>query len=258
MSSNIHKNVRVLEASEKNFYTEMHVLKIPVINLTSKYIEKNTECVFFRDDDYRYAITTLNCLRKNNLAITGESGVGKTAFIHFMAKYVQLVLSEYTLAEVNIASIISGCGYRGDFEKKLTSIVELAILHKIIIYFDEAHALSMTGGINSGGIDAMNILKSYLTKGFRCIISTTTEESYLLKNDIAFSRRFRFMELKPLSGDKKREIIISKFGCDDGVKHYLNSIDADKKALFEMIDDVDFLFSARKIKDIDNEIHTEQ
>lgn len=258
MSSNIYTNVRRLDTSRNDFYTEMQGLKIPVINLTSQYVNNKTECVFFRNNEYFYAITTLNCWRKNNLAITGESGVGKTVFIHYLAKYIQQILPEYTLAEVNIASLISGCGYRGDFEKKLTMMVESAILHKTIIYFDEAHALSMTGGANSGGIDAMNILKSYLTNNFRCVISTTTEESVLLKKDTAFSRRFRFLELKPLTGEKKRDIIHSKFGNNEHIKNYLNSINSDAKPLFEMIDDVDFLISASRIKDIDNEIHTEQ
>lgn len=258
MSSNIHTHVRRLGVAEINFYSEMDGLNIPVTNLTAQYMSNKTESVLFREKDYRFAVTTLNCLRKNNLAITGESGVGKTAFIHYLAKYLLLTLSDYTLAEVNIASIISGCGYRGDFEKKLTTLVELAILHKVIIYFDEAHALSMTGGANSGGIDAMNILKSYLTNDFRCIISTTKAESAILTNDTAFSRRFRFLELKPLTGKEKCDVIITKFGDSSDVMGYLEGTDTEDTALFEMIDDLDFLFSAKKINGIANEIYTKQ
>lgn len=213
---------------------------------------KSKKCyeVLYRSDDYDFAITALNCSRKNNLAVTGTSGVGKTAFIHFLAKFIPSILPEYNFAEINIASLIAGCVYRGEFEKKLTTVIELATLHNTIVYFDEAHSLSMTGGNNTGGIDAMNILKPYLTRNFRCIISTTTSESFILKNDIAFSRRFRFLELNPLTSELKREIIISKFGESEVTMEYLHSLPEKTKELFEMIDDLDFLLSKKIIEGI--------
>lgn len=141
-----------------------------------------------------------------------------------MAKYLPAILPEYNFAELNIASLISGCAYRGDFEKKLTTVIDLATLHNTVIYFDEAHSLSMTGGANTGGIDAMNILKPYLSHNFRCIISTTANESLSLKKDIAFSRRFRFLELHPLNSQLNREIIISKFGENETTIEYLHTL----------------------------------
>jgi len=258
MDSSLKKSVRRLSVTEKDFFSEMQEVGIPVIDLTLKYEYGKTDKVLFRENDYAFAMTAMNCRHKNNLAITGESGVGKTAFIHYLAKFVSKILPGYTLCEVNISSLLSGCAFRGEFEKKLTKVIEAAIQYKVIVYFDEAHALSMTGGINTGGIDAMNILKPYLTNEFRCIISTTTEESDLLKNDIAFSRRFRFLELKPLNSELKRNIIIDKFGNNDFVRNYLSSTSTEGKPLYEMIDDIDFLISKTKIKELGNEIYSEQ
>lgn len=255
MYSNINSNVRTLSISESNFFTKMRAANILVVDLIDLYNKGKTEEVMYRNDDYDFAITALNCSRKNNLAVTGNSGVGKTAFIHFLAKFIALVLPEYNFAEINIASLISGCAYRGEFEKKLTTVIELATLHNIIVYFDEAHCLSMTGGNNTGGIDAVNILKPYLTRNFRCIISTTTDEAFILEKDIAFSRRFRFLELTPLSSELKRKIIISKFGESEVTIEYLRSFPEKSKELFEMIDDLDFLLSKKLIKGSNYEIH---
>ncbi|MCF5891992.1 AAA family ATPase [Aeromonas veronii] len=255
MNSNIKSNVRKLTASDKVFFSKLQDANIPVIDLIQKYEQNKTEQVFFRSKDYCFAVTTLHCSRKNNLAVIGDSGVGKTAFVHYLAKYIPLILPSFALAEINIASLISGCAYRGEFEKKLTAVIELAISYNAIIYFDEAHALSMTGGSNTGGIDALNILKPHLTNDFRCVICTTSKESVALRKDVAFSRRFRFLELKPLSDDFKRKIVISKFGDTDIIRTYLNSNTIEKKELFEMIDDIDFLMSAEKIKEVDGEIY---
>lgn len=258
MDSSVKTNVRKIDFSEKDFFTKMQELNIPVNNLTLRFQQKKIEEVLYRENDYLFAITTLHCRHKNNLAIIGESGVGKTAFIHYLAKYIEKTMPDYSLAEVNISSLLSGCAFRGEFEKKLTMVIEAAILHKAIVYFDEAHALSMTGGANSGGIDAMNILKPYLTNDLRCVISTTTEESVLLKRDVAFARRFRFLELKPLTNEMKKNIIIAKFGDDTIVRRYINNIASDSKPLYEMIDDIDFLFSQNKIGELDDEIYTKQ
>lgn len=258
MDSNLKKSVRRLSITESDFFAEMQEANIPVTNLTLQYQQKKTERILYREKDYLFAITVLNCRHKNNLAIIGESGVGKTAFIHYFARYISKILPEYSLVEVNISSLISGCAFRGEFEKKLTRVIEAAISHRAIVYFDEAHALSMTGGENSGGIDAMNILKPYLTKTLRCIISTTVDESILLKKDIAFARRFRFLELKPLKDDLKIKIIIERFGYGDFVRKYIDMIPKDSKPLYEMIDDIDFLISQNKIEEFGNEIHIEQ
>jgi ATP-dependent Clp protease ATP-binding subunit ClpA len=258
MDSNVKTNVRNISSPVKTFFSEMQELNIPVNNLTLRYQQGKTEEILYREDEYLFAVTTLNCRHKNNLAITGESGVGKTAFIHYLARYIGKTLPEYSLAEVSISSLLAGCAFRGEFEKKLTRVIEAAISCKAVVYFDEAHALSMTGGSNTGGIDAMNILKPYLTNDLRCVISTTTEESALLKNDVAFTRRFRFLELRPLTDEMKMNVVIAKFGDNETIRNYLNNIASDSKPLYEMIDDIDFLFSQHEIGKQYDEIHTQQ
>lgn len=123
MYSSIRSNVRILSISESNFFIKMRAAKIFVVDLIDLYNNDKIEEVLYRSDDYAFAITALNCSRKNNLAVTGTSGVGKTAFIHFLAKFIPSILPEYNFAEINIASLIAGCAYRGEFEKKLTTVI---------------------------------------------------------------------------------------------------------------------------------------
>lgn len=240
--------------SNNPFYDLVLEKNIVAIDLSEMYTQNKIETVLYRNDDYIKAITILNCKRKNNLMVIGKSGVGKTAFIHGLARYIKIILPNHSLAEVNVAALLSGSAYRGDFEKKLTFLIEQAIVNNIIIYFDEAHTLRFTGGENTGGIDAINILKPHLTKGFRCICSTTTDEFQFLKSDLAFSRRFRILELKQLLHKENKEILIQKFGLNDTVKNYLEDTQNMGKELFEMIDDVDLLTSYSYIREIKNEV----
>lgn len=105
------------------------------------------EEILHRDVENMMAITSLTCQIKNSLLVTGDSGVGKTSFIRSLVPLIKCHLPDSTLIEVSTASIISGCRYRGEFEDKISKLLELCTEHNIILYFDEAHTLSMTGGI---------------------------------------------------------------------------------------------------------------
>lgn len=108
MCPSIRNNMKTLTVSESDFFVKMNAAKIHVVDLIDLYGNGKSEEVLHRADEYDFALTTLNCSRKNNLAVIGNSGVGKTAFIHFLAKYLPAILPEYNFAEVNIASLIAG------------------------------------------------------------------------------------------------------------------------------------------------------
>ena len=199
--------------------------------------------VFFREKEKVYAITSLCCLRKNSLIVTGPSGVGKTAFVHSLAPLIDNYLPNHTLIEISAANIIAGCRYRREFEEKVSQLLEICIQNKIIIYFDEAHTLSMTGGADTGGIDAINMLKPHLSKNLRCILSSTEIESAILMDDKAFQRRFRLLSLGDISKKNYFKVIESKF---KNCKNYTSNITKEvikenpEATLHEAIDLVDF------------------
>ena len=208
------------------------------------------EEILHRDVENMVAITSLTCQIKNSLLVTGDSGVGKTSFIRSLAPLIKCHLPDSTLIEVSTASIISGCRYRGECEDKISKLLELCMEHNIILYFDEAHTLSMTGGEETGGIDALNILKPYLSSDLRCILSSTKEESKLLTKDKAFSRRFRTLCLEEIPKKYYAEIIYNKFSSNNAVDiSYIKSTISQNEHsnLYELIDLIDFNIAATKL-----------
>ena len=256
MDSIAKSEFNVISKNDDSFFSKMKKMNIHAVDIISERLSGNVEDVFFRNEEYKIAIATLNCNRRNSLAVTGSSGVGKTTFIHYLSNYLPVFLPGFKFAEINVPSLMSDCSYRGEFEKKLTFLIESAINDHVIVYFDEAHSLSMTGGSGTGGIDAMNILKPHLTRGLRCIISTTIEESHHIKNDSAFTRRFRFIELGDISDEQRFYILRNKFKNNPLIESYISENDTSKKNLFELIDDVDFLISTNNIVWGFDEVHT--
>jgi ATP-dependent Clp protease ATP-binding subunit ClpA len=229
-------------------------LKISCKNITQLFLTGDYEKVIFRDKEKNKAVVSLLCQRKNSLIVVGESGVGKSVFVHSLAELLYYAFPERLLIEVSSHDILAGCRYRGDFEERMSKILNLSEENSVILYLDEAHTLSMTGGADVGGIDALNILKPYLSRGLQCILSTTIEESEKLLVDKAFARRFRKLLLKEIDKERYYEVIISKFdtntldviGGQKGVKSVvINNPDI---KLHELIDEIDFKISEHKVK----------
>jgi len=219
-------------------------------NVSFLYSLGEIEETLYRDTEKKVAITSLACEIKNSLFVTGDSGVGKTSFIRSLAPLIKRHLPNSTLIEISTASIISGCKYRGEFEDKLSKLLEVCAENSVIIYFDEAHTLSMTGGEETGGIDALNILKPYLSSGLRCILSSTKVESRSLTKDKAFSRRFRTLCLEEMPKEFYAEIIYKKFSSQTTIDmSYMKSIidENEYTNLYELIDLIDFKIAETKI-----------
>jgi ATP-dependent Clp protease ATP-binding subunit ClpC len=142
-------------------------------------------------------IQTLARRTKNNPVLVGEAGVGKTAIVEALAVRVAQgkdphVLAGKRIIELNIGTLVGGTKYRGEFEQRLSGIIEEARNHQeVIVFIDEIHNV-VGAGRAGGSMDAANLMKPALAKGdLRCIGATTiTEYRRYIESDSALERRF--------------------------------------------------------------------
>lgn len=154
--------------------------------------------VIGRNVEIERVIQILNRRTKNNPVLIGEPGVGKTAIAEALAQriisgQVPDSLSDKRVVSLNIASVVAGAKYRGEFEERLRKIIE-EIIHdgKVILFIDELHTL-IGAGAAEGSIDAANILKPALARGELQAIGATTLKEYkkYIEKDSALERRFQ-------------------------------------------------------------------
>jgi ATP-dependent Clp protease ATP-binding subunit ClpA len=153
--------------------------------------------------------------RKNNPLYVGEAGVGKTAIAEGLARLivegkVPEVLSDCTIYSLDMGSLIAGTKYRGDFEKRLKSVItELKKIPGAILFIDEIHTVIGAGAASGGVMDASNLIKPVLTNGeLRCIGSTTYQEYRgIFEKDHALARRFQKIDVVEPSISETIEIL---------------------------------------------------
>ena len=151
-----------------------------------------------REDEIQRVIQILGRRRKNNPMLVGDPGVGKSAIVEGIAIKIVTgdippVLSDKKLISLDLGSIVAGTKYRGDFEKRLKSIInEVAGRPDVILFIDEFHTIVGAGGA-SGSLDAANMLKPALARGdIQCIGATTMDEfRRIVEKDGALDRRFQ-------------------------------------------------------------------
>jgi ATP-dependent Clp protease ATP-binding subunit ClpA len=149
-------------------------------------------------------IEILGRRKKNNPILLGETGVGKTAIVEALAlkiaaNEVPEDLKEAKIFALDMGNMVAGTKYRGDFEKKLKSVLqEVSKNKKSILFIDEIHQIIGAGSVGGSSMDASNILKPLLSDGkLKCIGATTYEEYRAdFSKDKAFSRRFAKVEVK--------------------------------------------------------------
>jgi ATP-dependent Clp protease ATP-binding subunit ClpC len=167
-------------------------------NLTRQASRGELDPVIGRDEDVQSMIEVLSRRTKNNPVLIGEPGVGKTAVVELLAQRIskQIVPSNlrnkqiYTL---DLAQLVAGTIYRGQFEERLKEVINYVQTHKdIILFIDELHML-VGAGSTSGSMDASNILKPALARGKLSCIGATTIQEYKehIENDGALDRRFQ-------------------------------------------------------------------
>ena len=151
-----------------------------------------------REDEIQRVIQILGRRRKNNPMLVGDPGVGKSAIVEGIAIKIingdiPPVLADKRLISLDLGSIVAGTKYRGDFEKRLKSIInEVAANPDVILFIDEFHTIVGAGGA-SGSLDAANMLKPALARGeIQCIGATTMDEfTKIVEKDGALDRRFQ-------------------------------------------------------------------
>ncbi len=151
---------------------------------------------------------------KNNPLLLGDAGVGKTAIIEELTRRIEkntvpTFLKNKKIVLLEMSFLVAGTKYRGEFEERLTKIIEEVINNKdIILFIDEIHTIVGAGGAE-GAIDASNILKPYLARGeLKCIGATTTKEyeKYIAK-DKALERRFQPIFVKEPTKEETENIL---------------------------------------------------
>lgn len=155
------------------------------------------ESILGRNDQIKQMSEIILRKKKNNPILIGEAGVGKTALVEELARRIVLkkvpsFLENKKIVMLEMGSLVAGTKYRGEFEEKLTKIInELIVDENIILFIDEIHTIINAGGAE-GAINAADILKPYLARGkIKCIGATTPKEyeKSILK-DKALARRF--------------------------------------------------------------------
>ena len=148
-------------------------------------------------------VQILSRRRKNNPLLVGQAGVGKTAIAQGLAKRivdgkVPEVLHDATIYSLDVGVLIAGTKYRGDFEKRLKSVLtDLEKKPNTILFIDEIHTLIGAGSVSGGSLDASNLLKPALADGtLKCIGSTTYDEfRKVFEKDHALTRRFQKIDV---------------------------------------------------------------
>lgn len=179
------------------------------VDLTRRAGEGFLDPVIGRDIETQRLITVLGRRTKNNPALIGEPGVGKTAVVEGLAQ--KIVMGEVPdfllgkrLIQLDLAAMIAGTKYRGQFEERLQKVLAAAKKHQeVVLFIDELHLL-MGAGSAEGSMDAANILKPALARGEVRLIGATTFEEYRkhVEKDAALSRRFQAVVVNEPSAEE--------------------------------------------------------
>lgn len=184
------------------------------INLNEKAKNNLTDPVIDRDKEIERVLEILCRRTKNNPILIGNAGVGKTAIVEELAKRIVKnevpdYLKNKKIISLDMATTVAGTKYRGEFEERMKKILnEIETNDDIILFIDEIHTLVGAGGAE-GAIDASNILKPALARGYlRCIGATTVEEyKKFIEKDKALERRFQKVNIEEPSYEKTLEIL---------------------------------------------------
>lgn len=199
-------------------------------NLNERAREGKIDPLIGRESEVERTIQILCRRRKNNPLFVGEAGVGKTAMAEGLALRivegnVPEVLADATIYALDLGALLAGTKYRGDFEKRLKSV--LAELHQVeggVLFVDEIHTIIGAGAASGGVMDASNLIKPVLASGeLRCIGSTTYQEFRgVFEKDRALARRFQKIDIVEPTIEETVEILRglkSRFEDHHGIKY---------------------------------------
>jgi ATP-dependent Clp protease ATP-binding subunit ClpA len=180
------------------------------VNLNQKAQEGKVDPLIGREDILERMIQTLSRRTKNNPLLTGEPGVGKTAIAEGLAlqiveKKVPAVLEDAVIYSLDMAALLAGTKFRGDFEERLKAVIRaIESEPHAILFVDEIHTVVGAGSTSSGSLDASNMLKPALSSGRVSCIGSTTDKEFRkhFEKDHALARRFQKIDVpEPTSED---------------------------------------------------------
>jgi len=193
--------------------------KTPVLDnfgrdLTKAAEEDKLDPIVGREEEIERVSQVLSRRKKNNPVLIGEPGVGKTAIAEGLAlriiqKKVSRILFEKRIVTLDLASLVAGTKYRGQFEERMKAVMnELEKNPEVILFIDEIHTIIGAGGA-SGSLDASNMFKPALARGdVQCIGATTLDEyRQYIEKDGALDRRFQPVMVNPTTPEETREIL---------------------------------------------------
>src|SRR6478735_8089323 len=195
---------QVARSSGSTYIDPEHLFFAPMLekfgtDLTALAAEGRLDPVIGRADEIEQTIEILSRRTKNNPVLVGEAGVGKTAIVEGLAQAIvdggvpEQLLGKRVVS-LDLAAMLSGTRYRGDFEERLTATMdEVASLEgAVILFVDEIHTVVGAGGGGEGAMDASNILKPRLARGELHLVGATTLKEYrTIEKDPALERRFQ-------------------------------------------------------------------
>lgn len=184
------------------------------IDLTKAAEEGRLDPVVGREKEVERLAQILSRRKKNNPILIGEPGVGKSAIAEGLAlrikeRKVPALLFDKRLVSLDVASLVAGTKYRGQFEERVKSLLNELSQHKnVILFIDEIHTIVGAGGA-SGSLDAANMLKPALARGeIQCIGATTLDEfRQNIEKDGALERRFQKVMVEPTNHDETLQIL---------------------------------------------------
>src|SRR5881409_2561220 len=216
-------------------------------DLTQLAREGKLDPVIGRDKEIERVIQVLSRRKKNNPVLIGEPGVGKTAIAEGLAQRIVSAqvpesLKNKRIVTLDLAAVVAGTKYRGQFEERLKTVMnEIRESKDTVIFIDELHTIVGAGGAE-GAIDASNMLKPALARGeLQCIGATTLDEfRKYIEKDGALERRFQPIMVDPPSVDQTIQIIRGlrdKYEAHHGAKYTDDSIVAAVKLADRYIND---------------------
>jgi len=215
--------------------------KTPVLDnfgrdLTKLAMEDKLDPIVGREKEIERVAQVLSRRKKNNPVLIGEPGVGKSAIAEGLAlritqKKVSRVLHDKRVVTLDLAALVAGTKYRGQFEERMKAVMnELEKAKDVILFIDELHTIVGAGGA-SGSLDASNMFKPALARGdLQCIGATTLDEyRQYIEKDGALDRRFQKIMVDPTSVDETIKIlqnIKQNYEEHHGVRYTDDAIDA--------------------------------
>jgi ATP-dependent Clp protease ATP-binding subunit ClpC len=221
-------------------------------NLNQAAKDGKLDPVIGREEEITRIIQILSRRKKNNPLLIGEPGIGKTAIVEGLAqmiieKQIPQVLENKIVFSLDMASVVAGTKYRGQFEERLKSMItELSKNDDIIIFIDEIHTIVGAGG-SEGSLDASNIFKPALARGeLQCVGATTLDEyRKYFESDGALDRRFQTIMVEPPSVEDTIQILA---GLQKSYEDH-HSVTYTPKAIEEAAKQADRYISDRHLPD---------